>query len=167
MADATARRLIWPKLRPKPWTLAKDAGEWEIELYTSEALASGQHANNPWLQELPDPITKATWDNYVCMAPEDLSALTGKSFKDLYIGQESPANLVKGHGERRGHGTARVMLSPGQAPKTIAVASATVAVRTVASAWDVPPACATRTASPAPWAATPTRGRRAWPCRAL
>ncbi|HLS70061.1 MAG TPA: 4Fe-4S dicluster domain-containing protein, partial [Chitinophagaceae bacterium] len=26
-------------------------------------------SNNPWLQEMPDPITKATWDNYVCMSP--------------------------------------------------------------------------------------------------
>ena len=24
----------------------------------------GKEANNPWLQEMPDPITKATWDNY-------------------------------------------------------------------------------------------------------
>jgi Fe-S-cluster-containing dehydrogenase component len=101
--------------------LAKESGEWEVELYVSEALGSGQHANNPWLQELPDPITKATWDNYVCMAPEDLSALTGKSFKDLYIGQESPANLVK----VTVNGQAielPALLSPGQAPKTIAVA---------------------------------------------
>ena len=99
----------------------KGAGEWELELYTSEALASGIHANNPWLQELPDPITKATWDNYVCIRPEDLSALTGKSFKQLYIGQESPANVLK----VTVNGVAMelpAVLSPGQAPKTIAVA---------------------------------------------
>ena len=27
-------------------------------------------ANNPWLQELPDPITKVCWDNYVSVSPE-------------------------------------------------------------------------------------------------
>ncbi|MCL4281644.1 MAG: TAT-variant-translocated molybdopterin oxidoreductase [Flavobacteriales bacterium] len=99
----------------------KGAGEWELELYTSEALASGLHANNPWLQELPDPITKATWDNFVCISPEDLSALTGKSFKELYIGQESPAHLLK----VTVNGVAMelpAIMSPGQAPKTIAVA---------------------------------------------
>ncbi|MCB0773067.1 MAG: hypothetical protein KDB93_06810, partial [Flavobacteriales bacterium] len=79
------------------------------------------HANNPWLQELPDPITKATWDNFVCISPEDLSALTGKSFKELYIGQESPAHLLK----VTVNGVAMelpAIMSPGQAPKTIAVA---------------------------------------------
>lgn len=100
---------------------AQGAGEWEVELYTSEALGSGLHANNPWLQELPDPITKATWDNYVCISPEDLSALTGKSFKELYIGQESPAQVLK----VTVNGTSMelpALLSPGQAPRTIAIA---------------------------------------------
>ncbi|MBP8822747.1 MAG: TAT-variant-translocated molybdopterin oxidoreductase [Flavobacteriales bacterium] len=99
----------------------KGAGEWELEVYASEALASGLHANNPWLQELPDPITKATWDNYICISPEDLSALTGKSFKELYIGQESPAQVLK----VTVNGVAMelpAVLSPGQASKTIAVA---------------------------------------------
>src|SRR5262249_26283426 len=30
----------------------------------------GTHANNPWLQELPDPITKVTWDNYASLSPK-------------------------------------------------------------------------------------------------
>lgn len=37
----------------------------EAVLYQKVGVADGTHANNPWLQELPDPITKATWDNYV------------------------------------------------------------------------------------------------------
>jgi molybdopterin-containing oxidoreductase family iron-sulfur binding subunit len=99
----------------------KGAGEWELELYTSEALGSGRHGNNPWLQELPDPITKATWDNYVCIAPADLSALTGKTFKELYIGQESPAQVLKVTVNGKAMELPAIM-SPGQAPKTISVA---------------------------------------------
>ena len=101
--------------------ITKQTGDWEVELYTSEALGSGLHASNPWLQELPDPITKATWDNYVCIAPEDLSELTGKTFKELYIGQESPAQVLK----VTVNGIAMelpAIMSPGQAPKTLAVA---------------------------------------------
>lgn len=96
-------------------------GEWELEVFATEALASGLHANNPWLQELPDPITKVTWDNYVSISPADLSELTGKSFKQLYIGQESPANLlsVTVNGVTM---ELPAVLSPGQAPKTISVA---------------------------------------------
>ncbi|MEY3433564.1 MAG: hypothetical protein RL131_1500 [Bacteroidota bacterium] len=40
----------------------------EIFLYTKVALGSGKEANNPWLQEMPDPITKATWDNYAMIS---------------------------------------------------------------------------------------------------
>jgi molybdopterin-containing oxidoreductase family iron-sulfur binding subunit len=47
---------------------AKRAG-YELVIYQKAGLADGRHANNPWLQEMPDPITRATWDNYVMMSP--------------------------------------------------------------------------------------------------
>ena len=39
-----------------------------LVLYSKVALTDSRHAQNPWLQELPDPITKVTWDNYVCVS---------------------------------------------------------------------------------------------------
>lgn len=41
----------------------------QLVLYAKPALLDGRHAYNPWLQELPDPVTKAVWDNYACVAP--------------------------------------------------------------------------------------------------
>jgi anaerobic selenocysteine-containing dehydrogenase len=38
-------------------------------------LGTGSQANNPLLQELPDPITKATWDHYVTVSLSDASEL--------------------------------------------------------------------------------------------
>ncbi|WP_324719980.1 TAT-variant-translocated molybdopterin oxidoreductase [Salinimicrobium sp. HB62] len=47
----------------------------ELELYTSVAMGAGNQANNPWLQELPDPITRASWDNYLKISRADAEAL--------------------------------------------------------------------------------------------
>ncbi|MAT39036.1 MAG: hypothetical protein CL946_05470 [Ectothiorhodospiraceae bacterium] len=43
--------------------------------YPKVAMLDGRHASNPWLQELPDPITKIVWDNYLCLSPEDAKEL--------------------------------------------------------------------------------------------
>ncbi len=41
----------------------------EIFLYQKVAIGAGEGTSNPWLQEMPDPITKATWDNYLVVSP--------------------------------------------------------------------------------------------------
>jgi molybdopterin-containing oxidoreductase family iron-sulfur binding subunit len=40
-----------------------------LALYQKVSIRDGRYANNPWLQELPDPITKITWDNYASVSP--------------------------------------------------------------------------------------------------
>ncbi|HEX3025175.1 MAG TPA: TAT-variant-translocated molybdopterin oxidoreductase [Chitinophagaceae bacterium] len=46
----------------------KKGGKIELVLY--EKISVGVNgASNPWLQELPDPVTRATWDNYVIVSP--------------------------------------------------------------------------------------------------
>ncbi len=50
---------------------AKKAGA-GVELLVYQSVAIGQGgawSNNPWLQEMPDPITRTTWDNYACVSP--------------------------------------------------------------------------------------------------
>ena len=49
--------------------LIHDNTEIELELYVKGSLGQGQYANNPWLQELPDVISKVTWDNYLTISP--------------------------------------------------------------------------------------------------
>ena len=41
----------------------------EVILYQKVSVGNGSQANNPWLQELPDPISKVTWDNYAMVSP--------------------------------------------------------------------------------------------------
>ncbi len=41
---------------------------YELVLYPSIQLGDGNFANISWLQELPDPISKICWDNYLCVS---------------------------------------------------------------------------------------------------
>ncbi len=43
----------------------------ELVLLESIQLGDGKYANNPWLQELPDPISKVSWDNVLYVSPYD------------------------------------------------------------------------------------------------
>ena len=40
----------------------------EVVLYEKVSIGTGAQAGNPWLQELPDSVTKATWDNYALLS---------------------------------------------------------------------------------------------------
>ncbi len=63
--DATAAR-----------NLSANAGEgMELELYTATSMGAGNMANNPWLMEMPDPITRVSWDNYLKISRFDAEAL--------------------------------------------------------------------------------------------
>ncbi len=43
----------------------------ELAVYQKSAMGTGNLANNPWLQELPDPISRVTWDNYLTVSAAD------------------------------------------------------------------------------------------------
>lgn len=47
----------------------------EVTFHASYALGDGRGAMNPWLQELPDPITKLVWDNAALVSPATARAL--------------------------------------------------------------------------------------------
>ncbi|HLG02322.1 MAG TPA: 4Fe-4S dicluster domain-containing protein, partial [Bacteroidia bacterium] len=48
---------------------------YELVIYQSTAIGNGVQSMNPWLQEMPDPVTKITWDNYVTMHPADVKEM--------------------------------------------------------------------------------------------
>lgn len=93
------------------------AGELEVVLYQKAAIGTGIQANNPWLQEMPDPITKVTWDNYITMNPKTMKS----EGYNTNIDQEHGATLAK---ITVGDVTYElpVFPSPGQAAETVGVA---------------------------------------------
>ncbi|MGR7812482.1 TAT-variant-translocated molybdopterin oxidoreductase [Lacinutrix undariae] len=54
---------------------AKKGADLELTLYSKVGMGDGQQANNPWLQEFPDPITRTSWDNYLTVSKADAAAL--------------------------------------------------------------------------------------------
>ncbi|MBZ5858978.1 TAT-variant-translocated molybdopterin oxidoreductase [Flavihumibacter profundi] len=107
-------------------TSGKKGGKVELVLYQKASIADGRHANNPWLQEMPDPITRATWDNYVMMAPamgKELFGidLTNNTQSDQYEAfPDKP--VVKIKVGNKGEIELPVLLIPGMQPETIAIA---------------------------------------------
>ncbi len=62
-----------------------------LSLYTNVGVANGERANNSQLQELPDPVSKVTWDNYVAISPQ-FSRSSGIKLNDVVtvkVGKES------------------------------------------------------------------------------
>src|SRR5690606_29339554 len=47
----------------------------QLLLYPKVGMGNGHQANNPWLQEFPDPITRVSWDNYITISKSDAEAL--------------------------------------------------------------------------------------------
>ena len=87
-------------------------GENALELvFTSDySVYDGRFAENGWLQELPDPMTKLTWDNAAWVGPG--------TAKRLGVGQN---DLIRIHvGERAMD--AAVFIMPGQAVNSISIA---------------------------------------------
>lgn len=87
-------------------TIKPAANGWEIVFYESVNLTNGNYANNPWLQELPDPIAKISWDNF--------AAVPVKWAEENGIVSE---NVITVNGVEL-----PVFVQPGQAAGTISVA---------------------------------------------
>ncbi|TSJ42791.1 4Fe-4S dicluster domain-containing protein [Mucilaginibacter corticis] len=83
---------------------------YELHLYQSSAIRDGKHANNPWLQELPDPVSKVTWDNFAAMSLTDLKKLNLQEGDVITIDANGTSIALP------------VLLQPGQAEGTISVA---------------------------------------------
>ena len=53
---------------PNPKSVAPLTNNLEVTFYRDAKMDDGRYANNGWMQELPDPITKMTWDNAVLVS---------------------------------------------------------------------------------------------------
>ena len=92
------------------------SSNFEITLYPKTGMGDGQQANNPWLQEFPDPLTRTTWDNYVTVAEADATDLGLKNTNDATGGLNGSYARISVDGVSV---KAPVMIQPGQARGTL------------------------------------------------
>ena len=83
---------------------AKHSNALEIAFCADYKVYDGRFANNAWLQELPDPITKLTWDNAALLSPATATRLElkrGDVVSIEYRGRriEAPILVLPGHAD--------------------------------------------------------------------
>jgi MoCo/4Fe-4S cofactor protein with predicted Tat translocation signal len=82
----------------------------ELSVFESVTIGTGAQANNPWLLETPDPVSKVTWEN--------TAAFSAKTAADLKIEKGDWVNLTA-----NGHTVELpVLIQPGQTDNTVSVA---------------------------------------------
>ena len=101
--------------------LSKASGaDMELTVYSKIGLGDGTQANNPWLQELPDPITRTSWDNYLLISRIDAEkfGLTNRTVDNGALN----GDLVNITANEVSLNNVPVYIQPGQAPGTVALA---------------------------------------------
>ncbi|MFZ1699501.1 MAG: molybdopterin-dependent oxidoreductase [Pyrinomonadaceae bacterium] len=89
---------------------ARQISGYSLALYQKISIRDGRFANSPWLQELPDPISKTTWDNYACVSPETAAKLNLSEGQIVSIKKDNKAFELP------------VLIQQGQSDDCIAVA---------------------------------------------
>ena len=98
---------------------ATPAKDFELVLYTKTGLGDGQQANNPWLQEFPDPITRVSWDNYVTVSQVDADKLKLENRIVANGGLNGSYATLEANGTKI---QVPVIVQPGQAEGTLGLA---------------------------------------------
>src|SRR5438552_2538117 len=92
----------------------------EIVFVRSYAMDDGRYANNGWLQELPDPITKLTWDNAAIMSPNFAKSLNVETGDLIQISINDTAKDTNDQPIRRELVIA-AYVSPGHAENSVTI----------------------------------------------
>jgi molybdopterin-containing oxidoreductase family iron-sulfur binding subunit len=89
---------------------------YELTLYPKTSMGDGQQANNPWLQEMPDPISRVSWDNYLTVSKSDAKVLGIENTNDSNGALNSNFAMVSLNGKSI---QIPVIIQPGQAKGSV------------------------------------------------
>ena len=93
------------------------SGDMELMLYSKVGMGDGKQANNPWLQEFPDPISRVSWDNYITVSKADAEAKGFENYNVANGGLDGSYANVTVDGVTLNN--VPVIIQPGQAKGTV------------------------------------------------
>ena len=96
--------------------LSISTSDFELTLYPKTSMGDGQQANNPWLQEMPDPISRVSWDNYLTVSKSDAKDLGLKNVNDSNGALNSNYASISSQGKTI---KVPVLIQPGQAKGSV------------------------------------------------
>jgi len=96
-------------------------GGFEVVFRTDPSIYDGRFANNGWLQELPKPLTKVTWDNVALVSPNSAQALTGAPRENAVKGREHYVPMVDLVDQQGRTLRVPVWVTPGQPDSVITI----------------------------------------------
>ena len=135
--------------QPRSAANGRRHGGLEICFRNDPSILDGRFANNGWLQELPKPITKLTWDNAVLVSPataERLGVGNAPSFQGGEHGQIISDVVELRY--RGTHGSRRRVPGAPAIPTTASPCTSATAARAPASVGTAPASTPTRSARP-------------------
>ncbi|MBZ0200256.1 MAG: TAT-variant-translocated molybdopterin oxidoreductase [Ignavibacteriaceae bacterium] len=94
---------------PVPTVRPIVANSYVVALKSSYSIVDGSYADNGWLQELPHPVSKITWDNY--------AAISHITAKELGVENDDIIDIQIGNSKL----SIPVFLQPGSSEKTITI----------------------------------------------
>lgn len=103
---------------------AKPAGSGlEIAILPDPSILDGRFSNNGWLQELPNPLTKVTWENVALVSPKTAAELklNRGNDPDEISGGERGTAFINTHGSNMSADTVTVTYQGGKVSKPVPV----------------------------------------------
>ena len=94
-----------------PESGSRNEGDLEVVFESDYSVYDGRYVNNAWLQELPDPITKLTWDNAVIMSKKRADLIGVKNQDVVELSLKGAKKTIKGS----------VWVLPGQADDSVSL----------------------------------------------
>ncbi len=98
------------------------ANGYELVFRTDPSIYDGRFANNGWLQELPKPLTKVTWDNVAIVSPNTAQQIAGiTTNRGAVKGREHYVPLIDITSPQGATMRAPMWIMPGQPDNVITV----------------------------------------------